>query len=66
MTLELSELERASLLALVGLSMAVMRDDRARAQEFADILSSHEIEALCCIVVERLNNLNGKISAGNN
>ena len=63
MTLELSELERASLLALVGLAVAVMQDDRESGQEFATMLSAPEMETLCRIVVEKLNETPVRISA---
>lgn len=54
-TLELNELERASLLALVGLAVAVMQNDEENGREFIRALSQEGIEGICKSLVERLN-----------
>jgi hypothetical protein len=55
MTLELNELERASLLALVGLAVAVMQNDEENGREFITALSQPGIQEICKSLVERLN-----------
>jgi hypothetical protein len=55
MILDLNELERASLLALVGLAVAVMQNDEENGREFIAALSQPGIQELCKGLVERLN-----------
>jgi hypothetical protein len=55
MTLELNELERAALLALVGLSVSVMQNDEENGREFIKALSQEGMEGVCKELIERLN-----------
>jgi hypothetical protein len=55
MTLELNELERAALLALVGLAVSVMQNDEENGREFIQALSQSGIEPVCRSLVEKLN-----------
>lgn len=55
MTLELDELERATLLALVGLAVSVMQNDEANGREFIKALSQEGMEPLAKALVEKLN-----------
>lgn len=55
MTLELDELERASLLALVGLAVSVMQNDEENGREFIKALSQEGMEAICKALVEKIN-----------
>lgn len=54
MTLELSELERASLLALVGLAVSVMQNDEETGRGFISALSQQGMEGVCKALVEKL------------
>jgi hypothetical protein len=54
MTLELNELERASLLALVGLAVSVMQNDEENGREFVKALSQEGMEEVCKRLVEKL------------
>lgn len=53
-TLELTELERAALLALVGLSVSVMQHDEQNGRQFVAALSQPGMEEVCRRLVERL------------
>lgn len=55
MVIELDELERASLLALVGLAVAVMQNDEENGKEFIKALSQEGMEQVCRGVVEKVN-----------
>jgi hypothetical protein len=57
MTLELNELERASLLALVGLAVSVMQNDEENGREFIKALSQEGMEEVCKRLVEKLNSV---------
>lgn len=54
MTLELDELERASLLALVGLAVSVMQNNEQHGREFIKALSQEGMEAICKALVEKI------------
>ena len=55
MNIDLDELERASLLALVGLAVAVMQNDEENGKEFIKALSQEGMEQVCRGVVEKIN-----------
>lgn len=55
MTLQLNELESASLLALVGLAVSVMQNDEATGREFITALSQEGMEQVCKALVEKIN-----------
>jgi len=57
MTLELNELERASLLALVGLAVSVMQNDEENGREFVKALSQEGMEEVCKRLVEKLSSV---------
>lgn len=43
-------------MALVGLAISVMQNDRQRGEEFIQLLSSQGLESVCMALVERLSN----------
>ena len=55
MTRELNELERAALLALVGLAVSVMQNDEENGREFIKALSQEGMEDICKGLIEKLN-----------
>lgn len=53
-TITLNELDRATLLALVGLAVAVMQSDEENGRALVSVLSQPGMEAVCKSLVERL------------
>lgn len=54
MTLDLNELEHASLMALVGLAVSVMQQEEEIGRKFISTLSQPGIQEVCKSLVERL------------
>ena len=52
--MDMSELERAALLAMVGLAVSVMQNDEETGKEFIAALSQEGMEQVCRGVVEKL------------
>jgi len=57
--LDLTPVERAALMALVGLAVTVMQNDRENGQQFIELLSAKEMEGVCMGLVHRLNGTPG-------
>jgi hypothetical protein len=62
-TLTLTPIERGALMALVGLAVSVMKNDRETGQEFAALLSSPEMEGVCFALIDRLNGDNSEFKS---
>lgn len=55
MKIELDEVERFALLAMVGLAVAVMQNDTQNGPSFVEMLAAPEMQSVCKNVVEKLN-----------
>ena len=55
MHIELNEVEKFALLAMVGLAVAVMQNDTQNGPSFIEMLGAPEMQSVCKNVVEKLN-----------
>jgi len=59
MSLEMSPMEHATLLGMVGLAVSVMQDDEVQGRAFINMLSQPVVQDAAKAVVERLSAMSG-------